>query len=76
MSTKDPFGFAKAVRGAPQKGFFAVLEVDGKVKATAVYTLETIQTEVIPVLEKAYPNAKCRLLPEEAFERITGHKPF
>lgn len=67
---RDEFGFLNALSGEEVEGFFAAFDIDGSVKATAIYSREVLEEMVIPDILKVYPGSNYKIYPESEFEHI------
>ena len=67
---RDEFGFLDALTGEKVEGFFAAFEIEGSVKATAIYSREILEDMVIPDILKVYPGSNYKIYPESEFEHI------
>lgn len=67
---KDQFGFVDALGNMDVKGFFAAFNIDGSVKATAIYTREILEEMVIPDVLKVYPDSNYIIYPESDFKHV------
>ena len=72
---QDTFGFMATLSSKEiAERFFAVFDIDGKIKATERYTEDTLKNMVIPDVLRSHPGAFYKIFPEADFERITGNK--
>ena len=68
--SKDLFGFLTAVADQDVKGFFAVFDLDGSIKATQIYSRDVLERLVIPDILKDHPGAFYRIFSESEFNRV------
>ena len=62
--------FRQAIRDAETEGYFAVFDLEGKVKATEIYSRDTLEKLVIPDILKNHPGAYYKILHESEFNRM------
>ena len=67
---RDEFGFLDALGGTDAEGFFAAFNIDGSIKATAIYTRKILEEMVIPDVLKAYPGSNYIIYPESEFKHV------
>ena len=70
---KDEFGFLSALTSEKVDGFFAAFEIDGSVKATAIYSRKVLEEMVIPDVIRVYPDAPYKIYHESEFDKIIKH---
>ncbi len=71
---KYQFGFLNALSDTEAEGFFAAFDIDGSVKATAIYTRKTLEEMVIPDVLKAYPGSSYIIYPESEFKHVVKNR--
>lgn len=69
-TSTDAFGFLTAILDPKIDGYFAVFDIEGKVKATEIYSRDTLDKFVIPDILKDHPGAYYKIFHESEFNRI------
>lgn len=60
----------QAIRDTETEGYFAVFDLEGKIKATEIYSRDTLDNLVIPDILKNHPGAYYKIFHESEFNKV------
>ena len=62
--------FRQAIMDTETEGYFAVFDLEGKIKATEIYSRNILDNLVIPDILKNHPGAYYKIFHESEFNRV------